>query len=113
MRKLLFWFLLGAAIVVIFATAWELVRLNPKVAHVPLIALVVLAPGYFISGWFIYSGAPEGYVIGALVNGTLYAFFGWLVSLVPSDRKWLRRSVVGVPFLLWWTPWIYFEYFAT
>lgn len=94
------------------ATTWELIRLEPRLSQIPMVALIVLAPGYFISGWTLTTGAPEGYVLGALVNGALYAFLAWLTSLVPVNRKWVRRSIVLAPFLVWWMPWIYFELLA-
>jgi uncharacterized membrane protein YjjP (DUF1212 family) len=111
-RRLFFWFFVGAAIVAVSAIAWELVRLEPKLSQIPQIALVVLAPGYFISGWLLTIGAPEGYVLGALVNGLLYAFLAWLTSLVPTDKIWVRRYIVFTAFFVWWMPWIYFEFLA-
>ena len=107
------WFFVGAAIVALSITTWELIRLEPELAQIPMMALVVFAPGYFLSAWLITISAPEGYIFGALVNGTLYASLAWLTSLVPIDRKWARRSIVLVPFLVWWTPWIYYEFLTT
>ena len=105
------WFLVGATIVALSATAWELLRYE-GLGDIPLVVLIVLAPGYFVSIWFTMLGAPSTYFLGAVCNGTIYAALAWSVSRVPPGRKLLRAAIVILPFLPVWSMFIYSEFFT-